>query len=147
VYDKVGYAPLPKGPDGKSGSWANAHSLAISSFSKNKEAAWLLVQFLTNEDAYVYTMNKGNSSPRISTWEDPRVSIPMPEDWVNAVKQEVAQTIGFVGYAPLSIQDVAQARDIIGEAVTAAILGEDVKSSLDEVQVRLEEMLKEQQPK
>ena len=145
VADKVGYAPLPKGPDGKSGSWAGSHQLAISSLSRNKEAAWLLVQYLTSEDTFVHNLNKkGNTSPRVSTWEDPRVTIPLPEDWLYAVKKEVAETIGFVGYAPLSIHDVAQARDVIGEAITASILGEDVKAALDKAQARLEEMLREQ---
>ncbi|MEJ2697518.1 MAG: ABC transporter substrate-binding protein [Candidatus Sulfobium sp.] len=48
VAGKVGIAKLPHFPGGKSYSTLGGWQLAISSYSKNKEAAWTFIRFLTS---------------------------------------------------------------------------------------------------
>ncbi len=49
IVNKVGITRLPHFPGGKSYSTLGGWQLGISSYSKNKEAAWTFVRFLTSE--------------------------------------------------------------------------------------------------
>jgi multiple sugar transport system substrate-binding protein len=51
VAGKVGIAPMPKGPKGKSGAASlGGWNLAISKFSKNQDAAWKFINFAISEE-------------------------------------------------------------------------------------------------
>jgi multiple sugar transport system substrate-binding protein len=75
VAGKVGYALIPAGPDGKpyAGLWTWA--LGIAKATKNKEAAWLFVQWATAQRTLLNaTLGYGNYNPsRKSIMDDPRV--------------------------------------------------------------------------
>ena len=75
VAGKVGYALIPAGPDGKpyAGLWTWA--LGISKATKNKEAAWLFVQWATAQRTLLNaTLGYRNYNPaRKSIMDDPRV--------------------------------------------------------------------------
>jgi multiple sugar transport system substrate-binding protein len=75
VAGKVGYALIPAGAGGKpySGLWTWA--LGINSATKNKEAAWLFVQWATAQHTLLNaTLGYRNFNPsRISVTNDPKV--------------------------------------------------------------------------
>jgi multiple sugar transport system substrate-binding protein len=75
VAGKVGYALIPSGPSGKpyAGLWTWA--LGISKATKNKEAAWLFVQWATAQRTLLTaTIDYRNYNPsRASIMNDPRV--------------------------------------------------------------------------
>src|SRR5262245_34086004 len=75
VAGKVGYAPLPVGPGGKTYSGLWTWALGISNATKNKEAAWLFVQWATAPRTLLNaTVNFRNYNPsRMSVTNDPRV--------------------------------------------------------------------------
>jgi multiple sugar transport system substrate-binding protein len=79
VAGKVGYALIPSGPDGKpyAGLWTWA--LGISRATKNKEAAWLFVEWATAQRTLLNaTIDYRNYNPsRISVTNDPRVQATM----------------------------------------------------------------------
>lgn len=79
VAGKVGYALLPAGPGGKpyAGLWTWA--LGINKATKNKEAAWLFVQWATSQRTLMNaTLGYRNYNPsRASVTSDPRVQAVM----------------------------------------------------------------------
>ncbi|MBZ4665864.1 ABC transporter substrate-binding protein [Mahella sp.] len=76
VKDKVGIAPIPKGPKGDAtgkatlGGW----NLAINKNSKNKDAAWKFVEFVISEEGQKIQAIDGGHLPVLqSLYEDPDV--------------------------------------------------------------------------
>jgi multiple sugar transport system substrate-binding protein len=79
IVGKVSIAPLPHFPNGKSHSALGGWQLAISAFSKNKDAAWRFVEFLTSEPSQRYLALKAGRAPTlISLYDDPEVLSKMP---------------------------------------------------------------------
>lgn len=73
VKGKVGVAPIPKGPNGDAtgkatlGGW----NLAINKNSKNKDAAWTFIEFMTGEEAQkIQAIEGGNLPVRQNLYKD-----------------------------------------------------------------------------
>jgi multiple sugar transport system substrate-binding protein len=84
----VGIAPLPKGPAGRSASTLGGWQLAISNFSRNKEAAWRFVEFMTGRIAEKSMALQLSTVPtRTDTFRDPEVKAHAPQslDMLRAV--------------------------------------------------------------
>lgn len=75
VAGKVGYALIPAGPGGKSHSGLWTWALGINKATKNKEAAWLFVEWATAQRTLLNaTVGYRNYDPsRASVMNDPRV--------------------------------------------------------------------------
>ena len=95
VAGKVGYALIPSGPDGKpyAGLWTWA--LGISKATKNKEAAWLFVQWATAQRTLLNaTIDYRNYNPsRMSVTNDPRVQATMAAWGGGSYLKVVAQNL------------------------------------------------------
>jgi len=146
VVGKVGYAPAPTGP---SSAWRseppiapNATGLAISALGTKKEAAWLLVQFLSDKTSSQRYMLQGGLGARQSAWSDPEVRAALDPQFLEAGR--ISTQINSPGAAPHSITNVTQARDFIGEVVVAAILGGDVNGALNTAFTRCAALLREE---
>lgn len=62
VVGKVGYALAPSGPAGRgSGIWL--WSLGMNAFSKNKDAAWLFIEWASSKEIMAKTVPFGNINP------------------------------------------------------------------------------------
>lgn len=83
---KTGYAMLPSGVPGQP-SIANCNywGMGVSTASKNKEAAWLFVQFATAKPMARYMALKRGMLTRNSSIGDELVTSRYPADWVNAL--------------------------------------------------------------
>jgi len=77
VSDKVGYAIHPKGT--RYSSEAGGLGLAIPRNSKNAEAAFLLLQWLTAKEQDKAVCRAGGSPSRVSTIADPAMVKQFPE--------------------------------------------------------------------
>ena len=150
VAGKVGYAPAPTGPH--SAGWRkeppiapNATGLAISSLGKKKEAAWLLVQYMSDRTTSQRYMLQGGLGARQSAWSDPEVTKSLDPEFLETGR--ISTQINSPGAAPHSIVNVPKARDLIGEAVVASILGNDVGAALATAQARCMELLTEERTK
>lgn len=82
VAGKVKYIPSPHPADGKPATGLWTWALAMSAASKNKDAAWLLIQFASSPDALLNgTVKFSNYNPtRKSVWEHPDV-VKVTEAW------------------------------------------------------------------
>jgi multiple sugar transport system substrate-binding protein len=151
VVGKVGYLPMLPGPGG--GEQVRNYpprkesvaGLAISSLSEKKEAAWYFVQWMTNKEAGLQYLLTGKQSARKSAWEDERFLSTTNPEWAEAMIVASEYSYATPCYAPCSIKDVAQARDIIGEVIVSSILGEDVKAAADKAQAELVDLWEQEQ--
>jgi multiple sugar transport system substrate-binding protein len=120
IVGKVGYAVLPSGPGGHfAPTFTNA--MAVSAQSRNKEAAYLFIQWATTKQMCVRELLAGVGVGRVSPWANPEVKAKpkMPADWYTAYLESLK--IGRAGLP--EIVDVTQYRDIIGVAIQKAIEG------------------------
>jgi multiple sugar transport system substrate-binding protein len=135
---KVGYAVLPSGPAGHfAPTFTNA--MAVSAQSRNKEAAYLFIQWATNKQNAVRELLAGVGVGRVSTWSHPEVKAKgkMPADWYASYLQSLKH-----GKAGLpEIVDVTQYRDIIGVAIQKAIEGGSTAQLLQQAHKEFQEML------
>jgi multiple sugar transport system substrate-binding protein len=138
VAGQVGYALLPKGPGGQYAA-TFMPGMAVSRLSKNKEAAWLFVQWSTSKKNYVRQLVAGVGVPRLSAWNDPEVKAKRkyPEGWYTTYLE--ALKIGYPGLP--EIVGVTEYRDIIGVAIEKAIEGADVRGVLAQAQREFQELL------
>src|SRR5262245_30079021 len=85
VVGKVGYAVLPSGPGGHF-SPIYITGMAVSSQSRNKEAAYLFTQWATSKANMVRELMAGVGVGRTSTWDSAEVKAKpkMPADWYQA---------------------------------------------------------------
>ncbi len=78
VVGKVGYLPPVKGPAGRYGALAGWNA-TISSQSKNKEAAWAFIVWMTSRLNSKDYLDKGGVLCRVSDLTDPRITATNPE--------------------------------------------------------------------
>jgi multiple sugar transport system substrate-binding protein len=150
VVGKVGYALAPTGP--RSAGWRsdppyqpNVTGLAISGLGKQQEASWLLVQYLSDKTTSKQYMLQGGLAPRQSAWVDPDVVKALDPEFL-ATGRASAQ-INYPGASPLSITNVAKARDFIGQVIVTAIQGGNVKTALGAAFTQCVDLLKEERAK
>lgn len=141
VGDKIGYAPFPAGPAGAKPYSVTSWGISIAESSKNKDAAWEFVKWATSKEMLLKTQAAGNPSARASVWANPEGTKAWPADWVEVATK--SSEIGAPTDRPLVI-NVGQARDIIGEILTAAINGQPVEELAKTKNVQLNELLAEE---
>lgn len=134
VAGKVGYAVPPKGPNGedpKTNLWV--WSIAMTSASKEKNAAWLWLQWASSKDILTRSAVKGNINPcRISVAEAPEVMEYM-EDWGDYQETYIYLLDEVVGLRWAPLQEQSEVGDLWAVAVQEVILGaKDAQQALDD---------------
>jgi multiple sugar transport system substrate-binding protein len=138
IVGKVGYAVLPAGPAGHfAPTFTNA--MAVSAQSRNKEAAYLFIQWATTKQMCVRELLAGVGVGRVSPWANPEVKAKpkMPADWYTAYLESLK--IGRAGLP--EIVDVTQYRDIIGVAIQKAIEGAKPADAIAQAHREFQELL------
>jgi multiple sugar transport system substrate-binding protein len=138
IAGKVGYGVLPAGPVAHiAPTYTNA--MAVSAESRNKEAAYLFIQWATTKKMCVRELLSGVGVGRVSPWSDPEVKAKpkMPADWYTAYLESLK--IGRAGLP--EIVDVTQYRDIIGVAIQKAIEGAKSEVVLADANKQFQELL------
>lgn len=139
VAGKLGYAVFPAGPAGSIPTtflWG----LSMSSDSRNKEAAWLFMQYVLSKDAMIKAAKDGVPVARASAWKDESV-LRMYGKMPGLLETlEVSLRIANAEPQPLVVA-VPEVRDAIGRAVTAAIEGKDVKAALIQAAKEVEQII------
>jgi multiple sugar transport system substrate-binding protein len=138
VAGKVGYAVLPAGPAGHFPPTFTS-AMAVSAQSRNKEAAYLFVQWATGKQMCLRELLAGVGVGRGSTWGNPEVKAKakMPADWYAAYVESMK--IGRNGLP--EIVDVTQYRDIIGVAIQKAIEGAKSETVMAQAHKEFQELL------
>ena len=141
IAGKVGYAPIPAGPAGAVPHISN-WALSIYENSKNKEAAWLFIQWATSKEVALEGLLAGIPSARDSAWNSNefKQGDTTPE-WTQASidSYKVASPIWNPPVIP-----VGECRDAAGSAIVAAILGEDVRAASLAAEIEMNKVLDNQ---
>lgn len=139
VVGKVGYAMMPKGP--------KAHAVAtfgdgmgIAQASRNKEAAFLFLQWALSKPLQAQLLQTGSGVPfRDSVIADPAVrqGLKMPGEWLDSVvgSAKVAK-FGLPVVVP-----VTEFRDIYGIALTNMLTGGTPKDELEHARAQFQPIL------
>ena len=140
VHDAVGYAPLPAGPAGMVPHISH-WGLAIYPGSRNKDAAWTFIRWAIAREQALSAHVEGLPSARESTWRDPAVvgRDPAP-DWTAASTRSYEAATH--RWNPPVIR-VDEARAVVGEAIVAAILDQDVVSAARRANDQLDRIIAE----
>jgi len=116
VIDKVATILVPSGPGGSTPNIPTT-SFALSPFSEKKEAAWMLIAFLTQKEQMLYGQINGAPMCRKSAWTDASYTPPAPS-WGESAK--LALEYGVAIAKPQAVA-IGQMRDAVGEVVNVAI--------------------------
>ena len=144
VVGKTGYAMFPSGPAGRRPSMEVA-SMAVSSKSKKKEAAFLFVQWMAGKDVALKMLLRGIPVARASAWKDPRFLAEMKrKDWVEASLKSME--IADPQYNP-PVVAVSEVRDELGSVIVSAILGENVKAAADRAALEMAKIMEKTEGK
>jgi multiple sugar transport system substrate-binding protein len=127
VAGKVGYTMVPAGPKGHFSS-TYGDGVGIAAASKNKEAAYLLCQWVVSRGQGSRLLQAGGGVPfRSSIVDDPEVAKGVKtKEWLQSVID--SSRISKLGL-PVIIP-VAEFRDIVGAALTATLSGADPATEL-----------------
>jgi multiple sugar transport system substrate-binding protein len=132
IVDKVGMMPVPAGPAG-SHSTVIAWGPAIAASSKKQQAAWYAIQWLTSKRNMVAaSVATTLPSSRKSVFADEAYVKAVPPEVIRIVQDQVPNAVPN-GANPLVVQ-VPETRAAIGQAIVAALRGEDVTKAANEAQ-------------
>lgn len=137
IAERVGFAPFPSGPGGAGGTVA-VRGLAIAKQSANPGAAWLFMQWMSGPEIVRKALMHGVLVARESTWKDRIARSEVPPDLAEGLQQ--AGRTGVIEWLPPMVA-VTSAREVIGQVITAAILGQDVRAAAAVAERRLTEIL------
>lgn len=128
VVDKIGYALTPGGHP----SLVPGIQLSLSSDSKNKDAAYLYMQWLTSKTESLKNVMRpiGLRDPfRYSHFDSPEFQAlwPTAPNYLSVLREGDEK-----GYADFAVLETYKYTDTLARAVIAAIGGKDPKAALDE---------------
>lgn len=126
VQDTVGFAPFPAGPAGSRPHNIPSWSLGVSAFSRLRDDAWAFVRWAAGPDMVKDLQADGIPGARSCAWDDPSTLAAFPEELAQTMSVNAANGIGHD--RPEVIQ-VGRARDIVGQPLVAAIVGQDVAAA------------------
>ncbi len=138
VADKTGVAQFPAGPAGSKMYNITAWALAMNNGSKQKDDAWKFIGYMTGKKGITFIQGeKSNQCARKSVWTTPEGTKNFNKEWAAAVAASAAG----VPHDRPEVVAVSEARDIIGEAVVAAIEGRDFKPVAESANERFQQLL------
>ncbi len=140
VAGKMGYALVPPGNTGKYETMLPLNTYHISAFSKNKEAAWLLLQFLTMTKQLVPYKMYGLPSTRLSVWQHPVVKKKDRLPQLSKLQVEALHN-GRIGFE-IPIARFTEARPILQRVIYTAYEGGDVQKAADAATKEIKRLIK-----
>lgn len=139
VVGDVGVAPLPAGPGGSHStviSWAPA----IAASSKQQEATWLAIQYLTSKSAMASSTEATHLPPsRQSIYDSDVFAKSVPPDMIATTKLEIPNAVPN-GANPLVIP-IGEVRAAIGEAITTVLRGGNAGNAANAMQKQVVSIL------
>jgi multiple sugar transport system substrate-binding protein len=140
--EDIGIAPSPMGPGGHRMMNYFDLGLSINKDSKNKDASWLVLQFITSEEVQRAQAAAGITSiPRISLVMSPELLAVYPE----ADLQEVLDSLETAepDYMP-KIPEYTEICNILGTAASEIVAGTiSAKEALDAAQEQINTIMEE----
>lgn len=139
VVDTVAFAPIPSGPAGYHPYNIVPQTIGINAYSEKKQAAWDFIKWVTNEDNTKWALaNETVAVARQSAWDDEASVAGFPAGIVDIIR---ALGDGAVGHDRPQLQNVAQARQIVGGPAITAIEGGDVAEAAKAANQQFQDLL------
>lgn len=138
VAGKIGIAPLPGTVKGRGASALGGWNLGISKYTKNPEAAWEFIKFMTSFDAQkMYAINGGRLPTRKAVYKDTDVlkAAPHYRDFYSVFVRSRPRPSG-TNYAEIS--DMLQI-----ELHRALTNQQSINEALNKAQSKVERLIKE----
>ncbi|CAM4110765.1 sugar ABC transporter substrate-binding protein [Paenibacillus alkaliterrae] len=144
IADHVGFALFPAGKAGSKPFNITSWGLTMNSKSANKDAAWEFMKWATSKEIVLATQKKGNPGARLSVWDNPEGTTAFPKEYADVTKETQK---GGVDHSLPQINNVSEARDIIGAIVQKAISGEDIKAAADQANKEFQALIDKEKGK
>jgi len=141
ISDKVGLALFPAGPAGFKPFNVVPWAVSVSAQSKNKDAAWEFVKWLSSKDVMKKAQLAGNTTARNSIWSDPEITAKLQPGLADIAKKTAATATPYD--RPL-MTAVVEARDAIGDVLVKSIESggtADIQSLAKEANAKVNELL------
>jgi len=141
IADKVGLAPFPAGPAGFKPFNVVPWAVSVSAQSKNKDAAWEFVKWLSSKETMKKAQLAGNTTARNSIWSDPEIIAKLQPGLADIAKKTAATATPYD--RPL-MTAVVEARDAIGDVLVKSIESggtADIQSLAAEANAKVNELL------
>ena len=139
VAGKMGYALVPTGKTGKYETMLPLNTYHVSAFSQKKEAAWLLLQFLTMKKQLLTYKMFGLPSTRMSVNQHPKVKARDRLPQLSKLQVEALHN-GRIGFE-MPIARFTEARPILSRVIYTGYEGGDVKKAADVATKEIERIL------
>ena len=146
VVGKWATAMVPKGPAGRFPA-VNAQGMMIPAAAKNKEAAWLFLQWVTSKEtqwkrAVMVEGEKSGDVTRQSVYKDAEYrKFYGGQHWIESTFEDAK--IARIDYRPFQLPEWVQIGDLLGIAVQDAIAGKrSAKDALDEANQKITDLMK-----
>ena len=139
VAGELGYALAPAGIPGNNKIMLPINMHHVSKFSQNKEAAWLLVQFLSMKEQLLDFKLRGAITTRSSSWQNPKWKArdKLPE--LSKLQAEGVRS-GRIGFE-IAISRFTEARPILSRMIYTAYEEGDVQKAADEAVKQIERLI------
>ncbi|ADI15294.1 ABC transporter substrate-binding protein [Truepera radiovictrix] len=128
VRENVAYAPLPEGPAGRVPA-VLVWGLSVNHASQNPEASWYFIQWALSKENQLAALLEGVPAARPSAWENEEFQATAPESWIEA--SQLHYSIGHGDWNP-PVVPVPEVRDAYGQAIVAALQGQEVGPALEQ---------------
>lgn len=141
IADKVGLAPFPAGPSGFKPFNVVPWAVSVSAQSKNKDAAWEFVKWLSSKETMKKAQLAGNTTARNSIWSDSEIIAKLQPGLADIAKKTAATATPYD--RPL-MTAVVEARDAIGDVIVKSIESggtADIQSLATEANAKVNELL------
>jgi ABC-type glycerol-3-phosphate transport system substrate-binding protein len=146
VVGKWSTAVVPSGPAGRFPA-VNAQGMMIPKVAKNKEAAWLFVQWFTSREtqwkrAVQVTGEKSGDVTRQSVYADTEYrKLYGGQNWIESTFEDAR--IARIDYRPFQLPEWVQIGDLLGIAVQDVISGKsNAKDALGEANKKITDLMK-----
>jgi multiple sugar transport system substrate-binding protein len=140
VAGKLGYAPFPasKGMTYPGISSVSTWGMTINKQSKNKDAAWEFIQFLTSTRGDLYMALKGNGPSRSSTYNNVDYKKQAPAGYAEAVNAQLPQAVGIYTVPAGPVEWAEITGTVANQVITGAVSPEEaVKAMQKEMQATM----------
>jgi len=127
VRENVAYAPLPEGPAGRVPA-VLVWGMSVNHASENPEAAWYFIQWALSKEKQLQALLEGVPAARESAWQNAEFRETAPASWIEA--SQLSYNQGQPDWNP-PVVPVAEVRDAYGQAIVAALQGQEVGPALE----------------
>ncbi len=141
VRNNVEYAPLPEGPAGSVPA-VLVWGLSVNQASENPEAAWYFIQWALSQEKQLEALLAGVPAARESAWQNAEFQETAPASWIEASRTSFDN--GQPDWNP-PVVPVPEVRDAYGQAIVAALQGQEVGPALERANEQINGILERQQ--